>query len=157
MRNFLLLIIISIWSCSDGARQGWPEKNLIEYGVPMTIKAPEGVQVNKRALGFQQDIVIKDDSNYNVQIFVSDAIVATETAALQAQRELVEESPFFHQVIKNDENGFIFENKVDSTHSSFGFRYIKLMGGKEYIFQEGLMGNFSQEAVESMYNGVVQN
>ena len=156
MRNILLLIVISIWSCSDGSQDGWPDKNLIEYGVPMTIRAPEGVEVDKRALGFQQDIVIKDDSEYNVQIFVSDAIVATEGAALQAQRELVEESPVFHQVIKNDENGFIFENKVDSTHSSFGFRYVKLMGGKEYIFQEGLMGNFSQSAVEAMYDGVVQ-
>lgn len=148
---FALFLLIS---CGSSPEAGWPETNLIEHGVPITIKAPEGLEVSKKALGFQQDITLTKGTDYLLQIFVSDAIVSNQEDALKAQKELVEDNPYFQKLVVDEPAGFIFENQVDSSYATYGFRYVKLMGGKEYIFQEGLLGSTDLDAVKSMYAGV---
>jgi len=157
IKHLTVFILIAFCiSCGSSPESGWPEKDMMEYGVPMTIKTPEDVSIEKTALGFQEDITVKNGNGFDLQIFVSEAMVKTEDAAIQSQKELVKESPYYLQMIQEDPAGFIFENKMDSTQSSFGFRYVKLMGGKEYLFQEGLMGLFSQEQAKAMYNAIQQ-
>ena len=70
--------------------------------------------------------------------------------------KLVEEqaNPYFSKIVKDEPAGFNYETKVDSTTQIFNFRYIQLKGDKEYIFQTGLIGRFTLEQVERMYEAV---
>ena len=64
----------------------------------------------------------------------------------------VQEDPFFREMIKEEDQGFIFSKKADSTTVDYDFRYVKILGDKELIFQTGLVGSFSLEDVKIMYN-----
>ena len=52
------------------------------------------------------------------------------------------------------DNGFIFEKKLSPDHLNYDFRYFKVQGDKEYVFQTGLIGKFSLEDVKGMYGAV---
>ena len=148
------IVVFVLVSCSSAPDSGWKEVNLIEHGIPLTIKAPENLEVERSKLAFQEDITIKGENGYDLQVFISDAIVNSTEAAIQNHKELVSDNPFFSQYIQEDPDGFIYQNQLDSTHTSFGFRYVKLMGGKEYVFQEAMMGTFEQDQITAMYEGV---
>lgn len=155
--DYIALLTISLLcACGSSPESNWPERDMMEYGVPLTINTPKEVSIEKSALGFQEDITVKDGDRFDLQIFVSEALVNSAEKAIKAQKELVMESPYFSQMILEDPAGFVYENQVDSTQSSYGFRYVKIMGGKEYLFQEGLMGLFTLEETKAMYNAVQQ-
>jgi len=42
----------------------------------------------------------------------------------------------------------------DSISTNYGFKYLKIQGDKEYIFQTGLVGNFGLDDVKVMYEAV---
>jgi hypothetical protein len=148
------IVAIVLAACSNSPDSGWKEVNLIDHGIPLTIKAPENLEVERSKLAFQEDITIKGENGYDLQVFVSDAIVNSTEAAIQNHKELVSDNPFFSKYIQEDADGFIYQNQLDSTYTSFGFRYVKLMGGKEYVFQEAMMGTFEEEQIKAMYEGV---
>lgn len=148
----LSLLMVVVMACSGG-HQNMNEKSLLEYGVPITILAPDSLNVQRSSIGFQEDITVKGDDGFNIQIFVSDAVVPTLEKAIEAHVESVEGNPLFHQIVEKKDDGFIFENRIDSTQT-FGFRHIRLMGGKEYIFQEPLLGTLSEEKARELYDAV---
>lgn len=137
-----------------GSTGNLKEKSLLEYGVPITILAPDSLEVNRSALGFQEDITLKGPDNFAIQVFVSDAVVNQVDKALAGQEESVRENPFFSSMVEENELGFIFKNQIDSTHSSFGFRHVRIMGGKEYTFQEPLLGSFTEEEARTIFEAV---
>ena len=152
--GYIFCAVLFIWSCQSNPMDSYKPLNLIQYGVPLTILAPDSSQVEKTKLSFQDDITIKSGDDYDVQLFVSEALNSNFDIVLEEQKNVVKIHPFFSKFIQEDPKGFIFEMKIDSSTTSYGFRHIDLMGDKEYIFQEALIGTFSLEAAENMYNGV---
>jgi hypothetical protein len=70
------------------------------------------------------------------------------------QLNTVKDTRYFSKIVREEEEGFIYESAFDSTTTGYGFRYIQIKGDKEYVFQTGLVGTFSLEEVENMYKAV---
>ena len=123
-------------------------------GVPISIMAPDSAEVRVSDLVVQKDVTIQRGEHFYVQIFMSDATAANAKALKAEQLEQVKTMPYFSKIIREDDGGFLYENKIDSTNLSYGFRHVRMQGDKEFIFQTGLIGNFSKEDAEAMYQAV---
>lgn len=153
---FIFLFFALLSSCSPGSvtSELQPLNLLKKGGIPITILAPDSTQIQTMDLIVQKDISIKGKDNYYIQIFASDA-TSTDIASLKNQMiEEVKTLPYFEKIIKDQTNGFVFENKIDSLKSSYDFRFVKIKGDTEYRFQTGLIGTFSQAEAELMFNAV---
>ena len=107
----------------------------------------------------QRDICMRDVTvtsaadNYAVQIFSSRA-ATNELARLKAEQlDLVRDNRYFEQIVEENSDGFIYENRIDST-AYYGFRHIVFQGDREYVFQSGMAGNYGLEEVRQIYNAV---
>ena len=140
-------------SCG-GTNADWKPTNLIDHGLPITILAPDSLEVQRSSIAFQEDITVEGPGDYGLQIFVSDAFVNNLNDAIKSQKESVQGNAFFHAMILEDEHGFVFENRIDSANQIFGFRHVRLMGGKEYVFQEPLMSTYTEEQAKRLFEAV---
>ena len=95
------------------------------------------------------------DSDYSIQILASQASTNDMTRLKAEQLELVRDNRYFSKVVREEDNGFISENQIDST-SIFGFRYIIYQGDQEFVFQNGFDATYGLEAIEAMYSAVKQ-
>lgn len=158
MRLTLFIAISLIFlSCSSDPADGWKALNLMQYNVPVTIMAPDSVQVKAANLsGIMQDVTIKSkEDNYSIQILASQASTDDMTRLKAEQLQLVRDNRYFDSVVREESNGFIFLNKIDST-SVYGFRHIIYQGDQEFIFQNSFDGLFTLDQVEAMYAAVKQ-
>lgn len=153
----LLLLSFLLFSCSDNSQENLKPLNLLKHGVPITIMAPDSAEVKTMDLVVQKDITIKKGDDYNVQLFASEASAANVASAITSLKSEVQSGAYFSEFMKEEPAGFIFQIKIDSTHTSYDFRHVKLFGDKEYIFRTGLMGSFTLEQVENMYQSVQGN
>ena len=153
-----LLICFGIWACQSESVNAWKPKDLLEYGIPVTIMVPnpDSVKVEKDDLGPSQDITLEGEEVYYLQIYVSEAETSDALKIKSDQLELVKEQQFFSQILQEDESGFMFENKIDST-TNYGFRYIVIKGSQEIVFQNHLSKLFSLEEVEKMYESIKES
>ncbi|MEL6867059.1 MAG: hypothetical protein AAFP19_21730 [Bacteroidota bacterium] len=154
---FFSIGLMSLMACQQENKTSLKTYDLLEYGVPVKILAPDSAEIETMDLVVQKDITVKKGKDYSIQIFSSTAST-TDIKQLKAnQMEEVRNNPFFSKVLKEEADGFIYELQIDSTHQSYGFRHFQIKGDNEYIFQTGLIGTFSQEAVEQMYEAVQPN
>jgi hypothetical protein len=130
------------------------ELDLSSHGLPMTILAPDSAVVQEKDYNFMRDITVKSGDRFFLQIFEFGA--PKQDAAGEKLRQLaaVREDPFFLEVIREEDQGFIFSKMADSTHVDYDFRFVRILGDKELIFQSGLVGTFSLEDVQRMYKAV---
>ena len=160
MKNsiFLLFAVMFLAACSSEEKTNLVPLNLLKYGLPITIMAPDSADVKKVDMGsILKDVTVKKGEDYFIQIYASQA-TTNDIARLKSQQlSDVKDNPFFSKILSEDEAGFIYENKLDSTTISHGFNYVYVQADMEYIFQTGLIGTFSLEAVEKMYEAVKQN
>lgn len=160
MKKSLLFVaaIILIAACQkNGGADEWVEKDLLEYGIPITIMAPDSAEVNSSDLGgLIQDVTIKKGDDYYIQIYASDAETTDIARVKSAQLAEVKSNRYFSKIVTEDMDGFVYETVIDSTAINYGFRYMKVQGDKEFIFQTGLVGSFTQEEAERMYEAVRQ-
>lgn len=152
----LFLFTSFLFGCQNDAMRDMNELDLLGYGIPMTIFAPDSAQVKTTDMGFMQDVTVKKGKDYSIQILASDANTTEIAEAKAAQLDNVQKNPYFSKVVTEFPEGFIYENRIDSSHINYGFRYVHLQGNKEYIFQTGMIGDFSLESVEKMYEAVKQ-
>ena len=159
MKNYVILCTISVmglFACEKSKTKLKP-LDLLQYGVPITIMAPDSAKVKAGSLSFSQDITIKSETdNYDIQIFAYDATTTNLDAIKASHLADVKNGPFFSKVIEEEDVGFIYETNYDSTSTSYGFKYFRVQGDKEYIFQTGLVGSFKLEDVKRMYEAVKQ-
>lgn len=160
MKKSLLFVaaIVLIAACqkNDGAGE-WVEKDLLEYGIPITILAPDSSEVNSSDLGgLIQDVTIKKGDDYYIQIYASDAETTDIARIKSAQLAEVKSNRYFSKIVTEDVDGFVYETVIDSTAINYGFRYMRVQGDKEFVFQTGLVGSFTQEEAERMYEAVKQ-
>lgn len=130
------------------------ELDLLEYGLPISIQAPNDPNITIDDLGFWKDVSVKKGDDYFVQIIASDAATIDVNKVKQDQLKSVMDAPFFSKIVEEDTNGFIYEKKIDENNINYDFRFVKIQGDKEYIFQTGLIGTFTEDQVKSMYNSV---
>ena len=100
-----------------------------------------------------QELTIAQGEEYNIQILKSMSNTTNPKEALKDQMDLVKSDRYFSKVIEEYDNGFIFEKKIDD-NVNYDFRYVKLIGEDEYIFQTGMIGTYTEESVREMYKSV---
>lgn len=155
MTNKILAVIVFtlFFSCKSDPTSDLVDLDLMSHGVPIKIKAPKDAEVVAKDLIVMKDVTIKKDHFY-IQLLYSDAITHDPLKTLAEQRGTVESAPFFSKMVQEDDHGFIFEKLIGEDNINYDFRFVKIRGGKEYIFQTGLIGKYSLEEVKKMYAAV---
>ena len=149
-----LLTLCLLTSCATDTKEAFIPLDLMQHGIPLTIMAPDSADITSDDLAMMKDVTVKKGEDYYVQI-LGGATMASDPKVVKASQLVdVKEGPFFSKVLQDDENGFIYETKMDSTYTNYGFRYVRLQGDKEYIFQTGLIGTFTLDDVKRMYTAV---
>jgi hypothetical protein len=120
----------------------------------MIILAPDSTLVLEKDYKFMRDITIRKAPEFDIQVFELISTTADAAGEKFHQLESVRQDPFFKEIIKEDDYGFIFSKHLDSLTVDYDFRLIKLFGEKELIFQTGLAGSFTLEQVERMYKAI---
>ena len=150
---FCLFCLIGLFSCrQDDVRL--EKLDLQPQGLPLTILAPDSAEVQAKDYAFMRDITIRKGDNFFIQIFEFEASNLDAAGEKLKQLTSVKEDPFFKELITEEDQGFIFSRLQDSTKLNYDFRYVKILGLKELIFQTGLVGSFSLEDVRRMYKSV---
>jgi len=148
-----LIFFLVIASCTSG-KKDLKSLDLMSYGVPLKIKAPEGTKVKVKDMSIYKDITLKDDKDYFVQI-ISTSATTNDISKIKDERLTeVKQNPFFHKVILDEKNGFVFEKKINDTTFNYDFRFIKLQGDNQFTFQTGLFGLFTKDQALNMYESV---
>ena len=152
----LFFVVLFLGSCKDGAAptSNLNDLDLMSHGLPIKIKAPADSKVVAEDMGFIKDVTVKGEGNYFLQILGSELSTTDITAVVNSQKEDAKNSPFFAEIVSEDENGFIFKKQITPDRINYDFRSIKIQGDQEYIFQTGMMGNFSLDEVKTMYAAV---
>lgn len=153
-----LLLTLLLFSCgSDADADKWKPLDLMRYNVPVIIAAPDSAKVSATNLsGIMQDVTIKSpEDRYSVQVLASRASSSDMAKLKSEQLELVRDNRYFESVVREEPDGFIFQNKIDTT-SLYGFRYIIYQGDQEFVFQNAFDGTFNLAEVEEMYSAVKQ-
>ncbi len=138
-------------SSSDSALESI---DLMKYGLPIVIKAPVGATVESSDLGFVKDVTVKSEDNFYLQIIGGNATTTQHEAIKNEHISEVKQSEYFDEILSEDEHGFIFRKKITEKRINHDFRYIKIQGNMEYVFQTGLIGQYSLEDVQLMYKAV---
>ena len=153
-----LFLLLLICSCGPDGRGGYSDLDLTAYNIPVTIQAPDSAEVEAQSLsGLIDDVIVASpEDRFAVQILASDART-NDMARLKAQQlELVRDNRYFDRIVEEEPQGFIFENKIDTT-SAYGFRYIVYRGDREIVFQNSFDGVFTLPEVRNMYASVKPN
>ncbi len=161
MRNFFynksvvlgLIAFFMLISCSTNKKE-MKALDLMSYGVPLKVKAPEGTKVEVKDMSIYKDITLKDGKDYFVQIISTSATTNDISKIKEERLAEVKQNPFFHKVILDEKNGFVFEKQITDSTFNYDFRYIKLQGDNQFTFQTGLFGLFTKYQVLNMYNSV---
>jgi hypothetical protein len=156
--KFLLafaLLSLSLVQCKNaGPADQYQDLDLMSHGLPIKIKAPEGVKVVVDDLGFAQDVTIRNDENFYIQL-ASGTATTTDIATIKAEYiNTVKTSKYFSKIVEEEDAGFIYEKDLGNNNINYDFRYIRVQGDKEYVFQRGLVGTYTLEEVKTMYNAV---
>lgn len=159
MRQLFAALILTLLftGCQTDPKSNWTELDLLPYGLPISVMAPDSTTVDASDLGIMKDVTLEgvSDPNYFVQIYASEA-GNTEVSQIKAdQVSDVRNNPYFSQILEEDDRGFIYETAIDSLNY-YSFRYVYLQGDMEYIFTTGLAKTFNLEQVEAMYKAVQQ-
>lgn len=149
----ILFIVFVAISCKTDKSDSYPSKDLLKHGFAISVKAPEDAAIKFDDLGIMQELSISSGNEYNVQILKSETNTTNPKEALSGQMDLVKADRYFSKVIEEYENGFIFEKSIDG-NINYDFRYVKLIGEYEYIFQTGMVGTYTEQSVREMYKSV---
>ncbi len=158
MRAFsFLLVVVFFVACSSNNDGYLQPRNLLEYGIPLTILAPDSVDISTKNFIVYDEITIKSQSSddYNVLIYSSELEASSTVGGTKAKQVEQLKSSFSNfKVLTDEEDGFVYETVIDSTLHSYGFRRVVIQGDKEFIFQTGY-GSFTKEQAEEMYKSTV--
>ena len=160
MKKVIFTLMLSaglIWSCQTENNADLAEKDLMEYGVPVTIMAPDSATVKARNMGsLMKDVTVKGEGNYDLQIMASSATTSDLARVKAEQLATVKTNRYFSRILSEEENGFLYEMEIDSNNLNYNFRYIHLQGDQEIIFPAGMASTLTQEEAERVYEAVKQ-
>lgn len=157
MKNLCIVfcVLLLMGACKSDPTSNLKPLSLLPHGIPITIMAPDSAKVRTMDLLVQKDITVRAEDGYDLQIFASDATSTDVTKIASELKGEVKNNPYFSKIVDESEpNGFIYETKLDSTITSYGFQLVRVMGDREYIFQNALVGTFSEAEIRTMYQAV---
>ncbi|HHJ50361.1 MAG TPA: hypothetical protein ENJ88_05575 [Phaeodactylibacter sp.] len=151
---FFALLIFA--ACQQDEMANWQPVSLESHGIAVDILVPDTahLEIKESDLGIMKDITVQAGEGYSLQIFASDAGTSNLKQAVEAQKKEVASQPLFDKIIEEYEDGFLFQNSIDSTTQSFDFRKVLLKGDKEYIFRTGMLGIFTEDQARNMYKSI---
>ncbi len=159
MKNIALGLIIFaaffIYSCQGESKQHAHSVDLLEYGIPMSIAVPVDSPIIKTEDWIvKKGVTVKANDQYDLQVFYQDASTSDLVSLKANALAEVKGNRYFSAIVEENEAGFVYESKIDSSNINYGFRHIRLQGNKEFTFQQSMIGTFDLEAVQSMYKAV---
>ena len=128
--------------------------DLASFGLPLIVMAPDSASVIKKDYPIMRDITVRKGDNYYLQIFESKATLKDPADVKKSLLKSVQQNKYFKDLVMEEPDGFIFCKQPDSTLVNYDFRYIKIIGEEEIIFQAGMIGTFTLEDVQQMYGAV---
>ncbi len=152
----ILFALLIFAACQQDEMANWQSVSLQDYGLAVDILVPDTTElkIKEDDLGIMKDITVQDGEGYSLQIFVADANTSDLKQLVETQKREVKAQPLFHAIIEEYDDGFLFQNSIDSTTQSFDFRKIILKGGKEYTFRAGMLGIYSEDQARNMYKSI---
>ncbi|MCB0704517.1 MAG: hypothetical protein KDC34_04380 [Saprospiraceae bacterium] len=156
IKILFLFSLTFILACGSDTPDGWNEMSLLQYGLPITLIAPDSADVKTMDLGLMKDVSVKKGDDFYVQITMSEATSIDVSALVADQLDAEKGRRNFLRIVQEDPAGFIVERSIDSTRNTFDFRYVSVKGEHQFLFQTGLSGFYSLEEVERMYKSVQQ-
>lgn len=154
MRILILLLFISSALSCGSSSASMPELDLMSHGLPIKVKAPLESKIVVSDMGLMKDVTVTHGDAYALQIFSSDVISSNINDVKQERLREVKNNPFFSKIVVEEDAGFIFEKVRPDSTKNYDFRHIRFQGDKQYIFQTSMIGKFSQEDVQTMYDSV---
>jgi len=153
----LFLGTVFCWTaCSADIHSDYEETDLMRHGLPLKIMAPPELEVKSSKTGGQQNFVLDGGEDYYIEVFKGEFNSGSKQNLLNELRENISSHRFFNGYTLEDEDGFIYEFKIDSLNSNFGFRRVHIQADSEFIFQNGMGRIFTEEQAQNMYNAVAQ-
>ncbi len=154
MIKYIAFLVGAFLIVSCGSKSAkYPSTDLLKHGFSISVNAPADAKIESDDLGVMKELTIKSGEDYNIQILKSNSNTNIVKDAVNGQMRMVKSDEYFTKVIEEYDNGFIFEKDIDG-NVNYDFRYIKLIGDQEYIYQTGMMGTYTEEAVRTMYESV---
>lgn len=159
MKNIAFVLIvfaaIFVYSCQGESNQNMHKVDLLEYGIPISLTIPVDSPIIKTEDWIiKKGVTVKANDQYDLQIFYQDANTSDLVSLKARELASVKDNRYFSAVMEENESGFIYESKIDSTNTNYGFRHIRLQGNKEFTFQQSMIGTFDLESIQSMYKSV---
>ncbi|HLF64777.1 MAG TPA: hypothetical protein VI603_13530 [Saprospiraceae bacterium] len=152
--GIICIAIVLFVACKKDPTEHLLELDLLSHGMPIVIKAPENPEIRKMDLILTKDLTVVKGDDYSVQIFESEAYTRDVGAVKSRVLGEVKSNPYFFAIVQDDPAGFIYESRVDSNYTNYGFRHVRIQADKEYVFQQGLRGKFTLDAIKMMYAAV---
>lgn len=158
MKNGIILFFFAIllFSCTNDPLKDWETVDLNPYDVHVSILAPDSAIVVADDIGVLKDVTIIKGPDYSVQLFMSKSTNPDVAAIKKEQLEEVKSNRLYSKMMEENEDGFIYENKIDKNTTSYGFRYFFQKEDNDYVFQQALSGIFSLDEIKNMYRAVKQ-
>ena len=151
----LLLPFFALLGCQSEPEDRYTELDLLEYGVPVTIMAPDSTTVKSSDLGgLMKDVTVKGDGNYDLQILASSTNSSDIARAKAEALSNVKGKRYFSKIVDESADGFLYEMQLDTNQIYYGFRHIVLQADQEIIFSQGMTSTLSREEAERIYEAV---
>jgi hypothetical protein len=154
--NGVLFVMVFLVIACQSDKTKWHSLDLLSYGVPMTIEVPldsPKIKTSDGLLG-EKEVTVKAGNGFDLLITYEPVGTNDMTKLKSTQLEYVKDIPNFSKIIEDQPDGFIYETVVDSNNIFYGFRYIRLQGDKQYVFQSGMIGAFTLDETKRMYQAV---
>jgi hypothetical protein len=154
IRSPLLQFLFFFTACQRHSDQDLRVLDLSTYGVPLTILAPEGAEINRKNYDIILDLTIRKGDHYFIQVFKSETTATDPDELKSRQLNSVKQEKNFGEIVRDEKDGFIYHRKPANSPVNYDFRFVKIKDGMEIIFQAGQVGEFTLEDVEMMYKSV---
>ena len=150
----LVLIGLSWIACSSDPSAKWQETDLMQYGLPVKIKAPANIEVNRSPFSGSEEFQLSGPKNYGMTVLMLDATTPNTREVKAELEDLVKKGKYFSDFVISEDDGFVYRIAIDSLHAVYGFRKVKIQGGKQIIFQNPYMSKLSEEQALRLYQSL---
>ena len=126
----------------------------MQYGLPVKIQAPANIEVNRSPFSGSEEFQLTGPKDYGMTVLVLDATTPNATEVKSELEELVKRGKYFSDFIVSEDDGFVYRISIDSLHAVYGFRKVKIQGGKQIIFQNPYMSKLTEEQARRLYTSL---
>lgn len=154
--TLIFLSIILLVACQKNKDTELKPLNLMSYGYPITIMAPDSAKVRESLSSVISEVTITGKGGYDLLVQSSEITFSSSDPKEIKDREkkLVESSKYFSEVVKEEDHGFIYKIEIDSTIQRYDFVHVKVKGNKEFLFKGPYSNELNLKQAEWLY-GIV--